>query len=260
MKMNELGLVYFSPTGTTRKVIMETARNIDLKSVSYDLSIHKEKKPNLHFKCNDFVLFGIPVYGGRVPATFLEYFETLKGDNTPAALIATYGCREYEDALLELKNEVESRGFKVIGAGAFPVQHSIVRQIGMSRPNKADLKVIADFGIQLNRKLRNAVDFNNVDIQVPGNNPYKKYGTIPLVPKTDVNLCIECKACAKSCPSGAISMENPKKTGKKKCISCMKCVYSCRKKARYVSNMKLNIAQKKLTKVCKSDKTAEIFM
>ena len=39
MKMNELGLVYFSPTGTTRKVIMETARNIDLKSVSYDLSL-----------------------------------------------------------------------------------------------------------------------------------------------------------------------------------------------------------------------------
>ena len=38
MKMNELGLVYFSPTGTTRKVIIETARNIDLKSVSYDLS------------------------------------------------------------------------------------------------------------------------------------------------------------------------------------------------------------------------------
>ena len=260
MKMNELGLVYFSPTGTTRKVIIETARNIDLKSVSYDLSIHKEKKPNLHFKGNDFVLFGIPIYGGRVPATFLEYFETLKGDNTPAALIATYGCREYEDALLELKNEVESRGFKVIGTGAFPVQHSIVRQIGMSRPNKADLKVIADFGIQLNRKLRNAVDFNNVDIQVPGNNPYKKYGTIPLVPKTDVNLCTECKACAKACPAGAISMENPKKTDKKKCISCMKCVYSCKKKARYVSNMKLNMAQKKLTKICKSDKQAEIFM
>ncbi|EGN37272.1 hypothetical protein HMPREF0988_01679 [Lachnospiraceae bacterium 1_4_56FAA] len=50
MKMNELGLVYFSPTGTTRKVIMEAARNIDLKSVSYDLSIHKEKKPAMQFK------------------------------------------------------------------------------------------------------------------------------------------------------------------------------------------------------------------
>ena len=91
-------------------------------------------------------------------------------------------------------------------------------------------------------------------------NNYKKYGTIPLVPKTYVNLCTECKACAKACPAGAISMENPKKTDKKKCISCMKCVYSCKKKARYVSNMKLNMAQKKLTKICKSDKQAEIFI
>ncbi|WP_251389947.1 4Fe-4S binding protein [Mediterraneibacter agrestimuris] len=260
MKMNELNLVYFSPTGTTRKVVMEAARNIDLKSVSFDLTVHKEKKPSLKFKSNDFVLFGIPVYGGRVPKTFLEYFETLKGDNTPAALIATYGCREYEDTLLELKNEVESRGFKVIGAGAFPVQHSIIRQIGMSRPNKNDLKIIADFGIQLNRKLRTAENFDNVNIQIPGNTPYKKYGTIPLVPKADVSLCTECKACAKACPTGAISIENPKKTDKKKCISCMKCVYSCRQKARYVSKMKLTAAQKKLTKICKNDKQAEIFI
>ena len=77
MKMNELKLVYFSPTGTTRKVIMETASRIDLKSVSYDLSVHKEKKPSLKFKNNDFVIFGIPVYAGRVPATFLQYFENL---------------------------------------------------------------------------------------------------------------------------------------------------------------------------------------
>lgn len=260
MKMNELGLVYFSPTGTTRKVIMEAARNIDLKSISYDLSIHKEKKPSMQFKKNDFVLFGIPVYGGRVPATFLEYFENLRGDNTPAALIATYGCREYEDALLELKNEVESRGFHVIGAGAFPVQHSIVRQIGMSRPNKADLKIIADFGIQLNRKLKNTEDFSEIQIQVPGNTPYKKYRTAPLVPKADVSLCTECKACAKACPAGAISLEDPKKTDKKKCISCMKCVYSCKQKARYVSKMKMNAIQKKLAKVCKSDKEAEFFV
>ncbi len=260
MKINELSLVYFSPTGTTRKVMMETARSIHLKSISYDLTIHKEKKPSLQFKHNDFVLFGIPVYGGRVPKTFLEYFETLKGDNTPAALIATYGCREYEDALLELKNEVELRGFKVIGAGAFPVQHSIIRQIGLSRPNKEDMKIIADFGIQLNRKLHQTENFDAVSIQVPGNSPYKKYGSVPLVPKVDLSLCTECKVCAKTCPTDAISMDNPKKTDKKKCISCMKCVYSCKQKARYVSKMKLNIAQKKLLKICKNNKEAEIFI
>lgn len=41
MKMNELKLIYFSPTGTTHKVVMETARSIDLKSVSFDLTIKK---------------------------------------------------------------------------------------------------------------------------------------------------------------------------------------------------------------------------
>ena len=85
MKMNELKLVYFSPTGTTRKVIMEVARNIDLKSVSFDLTIHKEKRAPLQFKKDDFVLFGIPVYSGRVPKTFLEYFDGLNGDSTPSA-------------------------------------------------------------------------------------------------------------------------------------------------------------------------------
>lgn len=260
MKMNELGLVYFSPTGTTRKVIMEVARNIELKSVSYDLSVYKEKKPNMQFKSNDLVIFGIPVYSGRVPETFLEYFENLKGDNTPAALVATYGCREYEDALLELKNEVESRGFQVIGAGAFPVQHSMDRVIGMSRPNKEDMKKIADFGIQINRKIRNAEDFSQEDVKVPGNTPYRKYKKGSIVPKTDVSLCLECKACVKMCPAGAISSEDPKKIDKKKCISCMKCVYACKQKARYVSNMKVKALHKKLTKVCDNNKKAEIFM
>ena len=72
MKINELKLVYFSPTGATRKIMMETARNIDAKSVSFDFSVYKAKKPSLKFGSNDFAIFGIPVYYGRVPALFLE--------------------------------------------------------------------------------------------------------------------------------------------------------------------------------------------
>ncbi len=260
MKMNELKLVYFSPTGTTRRVIMEVAKGIDLKSVSYDLSIHKEKKPSLNFKEDDFVLFGIPVYSGRVPATFLEYFETLQGNNTPCALIATYGCRAYEDALLELKTEVQNRGFKVIGAAAFPTEHSLVRTIGMSRPNKADLKVIADYGVQLNRRIKQEDSFETFDLAVPGNNPYRKVGKASLTPKVDVTLCTECKNCAKLCPTGAIHTDNPKKLDKKKCISCMKCVRNCKQGARSVSDFKLRMLHKKLNKVCDSSKQAEIFM
>ena len=145
MKMNELKLVYFSPTGTTRKVIMEAARSIDLKSTSHDFSVYKEKKPVLKFAENDFALFGIPVYYGRVPALFTEYLKGITGNGTPAALIATYGCRDYEDALLELKDIVEKNGFKVIAAAAFPAEHSLDPTIGARRPNKADLKTIAEY-------------------------------------------------------------------------------------------------------------------
>ena len=260
MKMNELKLVYFSPTGTTRKVIMEAARNIDLKSVSHDFSVYKEKKPVLKFAENDFALFGIPVYAGRVPALFAEYLQNVTGKNTPAALIATYGCREYEDALLELKELVEKNGFKVIGAAAFPTEHSIVQTIGARRPNKADMKVIAEYGINLNRRLRKEENFDNINIQVPGNSPYRKYSKSSLFPKADVSLCTECKACARSCPAGAISIKDPKTTDHKKCIGCLRCVHFCRQNARGVSSMKLRMLEGKLKKVCQNDKTADIFL
>ena len=148
----------------------------------------------------------------------------------------------------------------MIGAAAFPTEHSIARKIGMSRPNKEDLKVIADFGVQLNRRIKKSENFDNISIEVPGNGPYKKYSTTSLTPKVDTTLCTECKACAKACPAGAISMTDPKKTDKKLCISCMRCVRSCKQRARYVSTFKMNQLEKKLTKICKTDKAADIFM
>ena len=260
MKMNELKLVYFSPTGATRKAVMETARNIDLKSVSFDFSVYKEKKPTLKFTRSDLAIFGIPVYYGRVPALFMEYLQNISGNNTPAALVATYGCREYEDALLELKAEVESRGFKVIGAAAFPAEHSIVPTIGARRPNKTDLKTIAEFGVELNRRIRKGESFDHIDLQVPGSTPYKKYGKNSLFPKADSSMCTLCGACAKACPAGAIPVKEPKKTDTKKCIGCMKCVRVCKQNARSVNSLKMKVAEGKLRKVCQSDKKAEIFL
>ena len=260
MKINELKLVYFSPTGATRRTVMEAARSIGLKSVSHDLSVYKEKKPVLRFGADDFVLFGIPVYYGRVPALFMDYLENISGNGTPAALIATYGCRQYDDALLELKTETEKRGFRVIGAGAFPAEHSIVPAIGARRPNKNDLKQASEFGVELARRLRKENDFTGFDLSVPGNTPYHPYGKNALVPKAEVNLCTECGACAKGCPAGAISVSDPKKTDSKKCIGCMRCVQICRQKARSVNSLKMKLAERKLKKVCQSDLAPEFFL
>lgn len=260
MKINELKLVYFSPTGTTRRVVMETARHIAAKSVSFDFSVYKAKKPVLKFAENDFVIFAAPVYGGRVPALFTDYLQNITGKNTPAALIVTYGCRKYEDALLEMKTIAEAQGFKVIGAAAFPAEHSIIQTIGARRPNKEDMKMVGEFGVELNRRIKNEASFDHLKIDVPGNSPYRKYSTIPLIPKADSTRCTECGSCAKVCPAGAISLKDPKKTDSKKCISCMKCVHNCKQYARSVSTLKLRMAERKLKKVCQSDKQADIFL
>ena len=107
-------------------------------------------------------------YTTVVPALFLKYLDLFSGNGTPAALVATYGCREYEDALLELKTEVKKRGFKVIGAAAFPAEHSIVNSIGARRPNKADLKEASEYGISLNRIIKKKI-LRFFRSEIPGN-------------------------------------------------------------------------------------------
>ena len=123
-------------------------------------------------------------------------------------------------------SQIGKMTFKVIGAAAFPAEHSIVNSIGARRPNKADLKEASEYGISLNRIIKKEDSFASFDLKVPGNTPYRKYGKNVLFPKADVSLCTECSACAKICPAGAISLDNPKKTDHDKCIGCMKCVRS----------------------------------
>lgn len=158
-----------------------------------------------------------------------------------------------------IKDRSRKRGFKVIGAAAFPAEHSIVNSIGARRPNKADLKEASEYGISLNRIIKKKIlsllsIWKYREILLTENTEKRTF------PKADVSLCTECSACAKICPAGAISLDNPKKTDHDKCIGCMKCVRFCKQKARYVSAFKLNMAAKKLTKVCQSDKKAEIFL
>lgn len=74
MKMNELKLIYFSPTGTTHKVVMETARSIDLKSVSFDLTIKKDLKPVAKFCAKRFCPVCDPPY---TTVVFRRFFSNI---------------------------------------------------------------------------------------------------------------------------------------------------------------------------------------
>jgi hypothetical protein len=65
------------------------------------------------------VLFGVPVYAGRLPAVAAQRLRRLQGTGTPAVLVVVYGNRLFEDALLELQHLVVERGFRPWLAAGF---------------------------------------------------------------------------------------------------------------------------------------------
>ena len=85
----------------------------------------------------------VPVYAGRVAPIALQRIRRLKGENAPVVLVAVYGNRDYEDALVELRDETTCLGFTPLAAGAFIGEHSYSRPgmpVAEGRPDANDLK------------------------------------------------------------------------------------------------------------------------
>ena len=122
MNIKKSSALYFSPTGGTKKIaehiasgLCDAAEFLDVTSSGRELAFGPE----------DFVVIAVPVFGGRVPSPTAERLSHVRAEGTPAAIVAVYGNRAYEDALLELRGLAEERGFKVMAAAAFIARHSI---------------------------------------------------------------------------------------------------------------------------------------
>ena len=120
MHDNSATLVYFSPTGTTRKVLKGIIEGLQDGTVhEIDLTPPSAEGYDRALKTEGLTLIGAPVYAGRIPDTAVQRLKRLKADKTPAVIVVVYGNRAYEDALLELSTIVRETGFIPIAAGAF---------------------------------------------------------------------------------------------------------------------------------------------
>lgn len=250
-----LSTVYFSPTYTTQGIVRLIAGDLSAECTEYDITNSFEATRS--FAEDDTVIIGIPVYSGRVPMIAREKLLSMSGNNTPTVLVATYGNRAYDDALLELKTMMESMGFTVIAAAAFVTEHSVVRKFGAGRPDSKDIDVIHEFAGKVKSKLGSA-DCHQ-EITVKGNKDYREYKSIPFKPHAK-SSCTACGLCAKSCPAEAIPLDNPKMTDNEKCITCVRCIRICPNSARDFSPLQKFLAEKGLKKLCAGYKTPEIFI
>lgn len=101
-------------------------------------------------------VFAVPVYGGHVAPTALERLRDIRGEGTPAVVLAVYGNRAFGTAVTELAAFVAQRGFIPVAAGAFVGEHSYstpATPIAQGRPDAQDMAAAAAFGAQVREKL-----------------------------------------------------------------------------------------------------------
>jgi ferredoxin/flavodoxin len=248
MIINKVWAVYFSATGTTKKVAEyiaeEAAKTIGAEYGSIDFTLPRAREGALRFHVNDLVVFGTPVIAGRVPNVLLKYLDQIEGGGAFAVPVVLYGNRDYDDALLELRDILEKGGLHTIAAAAFIGEHSFSYTLAQGRPDEADMEKAADFAGVIAEKVKNMIDISGLTpVFVKGTpEPYRGYYQprdrqgnsvdIRKVKPLTNEACTNCLICAKVCPMGSISFENVREfTGI--CIKCGACVKKCPVQAKY---------------------------
>lgn len=249
MKVEKIFAVYFSGTGTTKKIVTQVAkvisRLLNLPIYEIDFTTYEARKTSLAFSKGDLVVIGMPVYAGRLPNLILPYIKTIKGNGALAVPIVLYGNRNYDDGLMELKNELGISGFRSVSAGAFIGEHSFSRKLAAGRPDSKDLKVaesLADLTAEVIKSLSSEDKLLKGELIVKGNMPLNPYYTPrdrkgnpidirKVKPKTRES-CEKCGKCIRMCPMNAIDASDPALVSGV-CIKCCACIKGCPKAAKY---------------------------
>lgn len=264
MNDRKITLIFFSPTATTKTVLDAIATGTGYEVDSYDITLSEARKKIPRDLDTSVIVFGAPVYSGRLPKLAADCFKQVSASGIPAVPVVVYGNREYDDALLELKDIcVQCKGVPV-AAGAFIGEHSFSTQpapIAPGRPDEKDLSCAVEFGQKLGRLLETLdPDKKAGDLVVPGKVPYKKPTAakgVPFIHVTDD--CTACGICVAVCPVDAIDEDDGYCTLDDICIHCCACIKACPESARIMKDGPFKDVAAKLHQTCGVRKEPETF-
>lgn len=250
-------LVFFSPTHTSAKIARAIGEGIGMgRRIETDLTLDESTSP-IEIK-DALTVIAAPVYGGRIAPIALQRIKRLQGYNAPAILIAVYGNRDYEDALVELRDTAVELGFTPLSAGAFIGEHSYSTAqlpIAAGRPDATDLQIAAQFGADSLKKLKEKTNALSPELQpgnrlkalesklsillssffIKGTSPYKIVQAGKPTSPVCTDACFVCGECVDVCPTHAISVSadgSRIETDINRCIKCCACVKECPNGAR----------------------------
>ncbi len=248
MELKKIWAVYFSGTGTTRRTVERIASGLAEKLAlpveKVDFSRPQVRQQELRFDAADLVVFGTPVYAGRVPNGLLPFLqEKIVGGGALAVPVVLFGNRAYDDALMELRNILAADGLHPVAAAAFVGEHSFSRTLGQGRPNENDEALMDEFAAKTADLVRRLPAAPEKPVAVGGQEPLRPYYTprdragnhiniLKVKPKTDMTRCGGCGLCAEMCPMGSIDPTDVSAV-RGICIKCCACVKGCPTGAKY---------------------------
>jgi len=258
-------LVTFSPTGGAEHIGECIARGISEAEFDHiDLTPAAAADSAPRIVSGDVAVIAVPVYYGRVPDTAARRLRRLRGCATPAVLVVVYGNRAYEDALVELREIAVGIGFEPVAAAAFVAEHSFstaASPLATGRPDLSDLERAVNFGKLVRDRLdRMAEVETQISLDIPGNRPYRdKPDRVPTTPRTNPEACDLCGDCAKSCPTGAISVTDEVNTDPDACILCCACIRACPNGGRIIDGEWYEGITAKLAGLCAEPRKPEFI-
>lgn len=267
--MKKVHAVFFSPTGTSKSITIKIAEQLagaDGQTVIHDLTKPMYEKEGFQTDKDDFVIISVPVYAGRVAQMAKSRLESLKGDDTPAAIVVLYGNREFDDALLELYDIAKLQSLRVVAAAAFIGEHSfstIETPIALGRPDEKDLAIAASFAQQIFANIELNKDHFYPRENLPGNDPHTEGlppNGLPFTPHVDSTLCTHCGLCIPACPGAAIEMESEIKMEVSRCIHCCCCIKICPENAVSLAAPPLLEKRQWLFENCSRRKEPQLFL
>lgn len=263
MEISAIKTVFFSPTKTSQKIahaISEGARTSQpVQHEDLTLPTHNN---GITVAADELTIIAVPVYAGRVAPVARERLKEVSGNNSPAILVVLYGNRDFEDALIELKQIVENQSFTVVAASAFIGEHSYstpALPTAQGRPDDNDLSFAREFGTRIMQKLTTLESLKTVN--VPGNFPYKEgMPNLPFTPTIETENCTLCEECISVCPTGAIRLENAIEINPETCTFCCACIKTCPATCISLNNTPMAEKIEWLHTTCQVRKEPELFV